>query len=74
VDANGDGICDHFQDGTCQCAGRMGMAHRRGVAANSTGVPAVNGQNANAPGRGPGNGICDGTGPKGPRWGRGPRR
>jgi hypothetical protein len=72
VDANGDGICDYHQNGTRPArvgAGRHG-GYGPGDGSGNAGVGPKDGTGFGA-GRGAGTGICDGTGPKGPR---GPRR
>jgi len=67
VDANGDGICDNFQNGTPQGPGK-GMGRGKGQ-----GMGPHDGSGFGAPaGAGTGTGDCDGTGPKG--RGRGPRK
>jgi hypothetical protein len=73
VDANGDGICDNFQNGTRGANGQgQGKCCGRGKG-NGMHVGPQDGTGFGAPaGAGIGTGICDGTGPKG--RGRGPRR
>jgi hypothetical protein len=73
VDANGDGICDNFQNGTRGANGQgQGKGYGRGKG-NGTHVGPQDGTGFGAAaGAGSGTGICDGTGPKGK--GRGPRR
>ena len=73
VDANGDGICDNFQNGTRGANGQgLGKGHGRGKGNGTHGGP-QDGTGVGAPaGAGTGAGVCDGTGPKGK--GRGPRR
>ncbi len=73
VDANGDGICDTFQNGTRGANGQgQGKGYGRGKG-NGTHVGPQDGTGFGAPaGAGTGTGVCDGTGPKGK--GRGPRR
>jgi hypothetical protein len=73
VDANGDGICDNFQNGTRGANGQgQGKGCGRGKG-NGRHVGSQDGTGVGAPaGAGTGTGICDGTGPKGK--GRGPRR
>jgi hypothetical protein len=73
VDANGDGICDNFQNGTRGAnAQGQGKGYGRGKG-NGTHVGPQDGTGFGAAaGAGTGTGICDGTGPKG--RGRGPRR
>jgi hypothetical protein len=58
VDANGDGICDHFQAGT-----RPGRGWGRGQG-TGTRIGPQDGTGY-GPGPGVGGGTCDGTGPKG---------
>jgi hypothetical protein len=71
IDANGDGICDNFQNGT-RGANGQGKGFGRGKG-NGTHVGPQDETGFGAPaGAGAGTGICDGTGPKGK--GRGPRR
>ena len=70
VDANGDGICDNFQNGGLhqgQGQGR-GKGHGRGMG-NGAHVGPQDGTGFGATAQA---GTCDGTGPKGK--GRGPRR
>ncbi len=76
VDANGDGICDFYQTGTRP--GRQGTARGGfgpGDGTGNRGIGPKDGTGFGA-GHGPGAaaGLCDGTGPKGPGRGRGPRR
>jgi hypothetical protein len=75
VDANGDGICDNFQNGTRGANGQgPGKCCGRGRG-NGMHAGPQDGTGAGAPagaGTGRGTGTCDGTGPKG--RGRGPRR
>jgi len=73
VDANGDGICDNFQNGTRGANGKgQGICRGRGKGNGTHGGP-QDGTGVGAPaGAGTGAGVCDGTGPKGK--GRGPRR
>jgi hypothetical protein len=75
IDANGDGVCDNFQNGTRGANGQgqgQGKGYGRGKG-NGTHVGPQDGRGFGAPaGAGAGTGICDGTGPKGK--GRGPRR
>jgi hypothetical protein len=79
VDANGDGICDNFQNGTCpNCnrgAGKRGGGYGPGDGTGHRGMGPKDGTGF-GPGAsaGPGSGTCDGTGPKGMGRGRGPRR
>jgi hypothetical protein len=75
VDANGDGICDNFQAGAGLGRGQgMGRGHGYGRGmGDGTRVGPKDGTGF-GPGPGAGGGICDGTGPKGPGRGRGPRR
>jgi hypothetical protein len=73
VDANGDGICDNFQNGTRGAGGQGQGKGYGGGKGNGTHVGPQDGTGFGAPaGAGGGTGICDGTGPKGK--GRGPRR
>jgi hypothetical protein len=73
IDANGDAICDNFQNGTRDANGQgQGKCCGRGKG-NGMHVGPQDGTGFGAPaGAGTGTGICDGTGPKG--RGRGPRR
>ena len=73
IDANGDGICDNFQNGTRGAnAQGQGKGYGRGKG-NGTHVGPQDGTGFGAPASaGTRTGICDGTGPKGK--GRGPRR
>jgi hypothetical protein len=70
VDADGDGICDLYQ----QRAGsgqRMGRGYGPG---NGTGNRGLGPRDGTGYGPGAASGNCDGTGPKGQRRGNGPRR
>jgi hypothetical protein len=75
VDADGDGICDNFQNGARGANGQgQGKGYGRGKG-NGTHVGPQDGTGFGAQaaaGKGTGSGVCDGTGPKGK--GRGPRR
>ena len=67
VDANGDGICDNFQNGTGgqgAQAGRRGRGPGNGTGNQGMGPRDGSGYGAGA-GAGTGTGNCDGTGPKG---------
>jgi hypothetical protein len=75
VDANGDGICDNFQNGTRgQGQGQgQGQGKRYGQGkGNGTHVGPQDGTGfgRGAMGGGTGTGTCDGTGPKGKGFGR----
>ena len=74
VDANGDGICDHFQAGTRP--GRSGAGRRGGGygPGDGTGNRGLGPRDGTGFGPGAGSGVCDGTGPKGVGRGRGARR
>jgi hypothetical protein len=70
VEADGDGICDLYQQraGTGQ---RMGRGYGPG---NGTGNRGMGPRDGTGYGPGGASGNCDGTGPKGARRGNGPRR
>jgi hypothetical protein len=72
VDANGDGICDNFQNGTRQGTGQ-GQARMRGRRLGPQDGSGFGAGSGTASGSASGTGLCDGTGPKGRGMGRGRR-
>ena len=73
VDADGDGICDNFQNGA-RAGNGAGQGKGKGYGRGKGDGTRVGPQDGTGfgPGPGAGGGTCDGTGPKGK--GRGPRR
>jgi hypothetical protein len=69
VDANGDGICDNFQNGTPRRQGMQGGRRGGYGPGDGTGNQGMGPRDGTGygPGAGAGNGTgnCDGTGPKG---------
>lgn len=70
VDADGDGICDLYQQRAAS-GQRMGRGYGPG---NGTGNRGMGPRDGTGYGPGGASGNCDGTGPKGLRRGHGPRR
>jgi hypothetical protein len=71
VDANGDGICDNFQNGTPRGPRAGAGGGRRGYGpGDGTGNQGMGPRDGTGYGPGGASGNCDGTGPKGQRRGR----
>ncbi|HSK08564.1 MAG TPA: hypothetical protein VK911_03245 [Vicinamibacterales bacterium] len=81
IDANGDGICDNFQNGNRMGPGqgqgkgmRKGKGYGPGDGTGTSGIGPRDGTGfGKTAGAGAGTGVCDGTGPKGQGRGRGAR-
>lgn len=71
VDADGDGICDLYQQRAG--SGQRVVGHGYGPG-NGTGNRGLGPRDGTGYGPGAASGNCDGTGPKGQRRGNGPRR
>jgi hypothetical protein len=75
VDADGDGICDHFQARSEVRGAARGRSGKRGYGpGDGTGNQGIGPRDGSGYGPGGGSGNCDGTGPKGQGRGRSGRK